>query len=161
MIYFARILNDDGFIKIGFSFDPAVRIKQIGFDACSQLELLASAPGCPWLERHVHHILAADMVVPNWPGTRVGKLHPPREWFRPSCAVMRFVDGVKQTGALPFGFMDTIPGQIVARHERGEKPADIARVFGISRQRVGYSIEEVNRRRRLGWAPFAPTQTAA
>lgn len=99
-VYFAE---RDGYVKIGTSVDPTVRLKELAKGGThapdnitvGPLRLLATHPGGLAVERALHHRFADSRVVKT---TESGKLLA-TEWFRKSPELLNYIDNVRRAGA--------------------------------------------------------------
>jgi hypothetical protein len=86
LVYFVQD-TASGYVKIGFTSKPIeqrLRLLQTGNP--NPLAILALAPGAPVEEHRLHRRFDSDRYR--------------REWFKPSPALLDYIDGVKATGAL-------------------------------------------------------------
>jgi hypothetical protein len=92
-VYFIQVVGG-GPVKIGHSVDPEHRLQGLMCWCPYELEILATAPGCPLSEAAIHRELESSRSR--------------GEWFHPTPEVMAFVDEVKKAGALPKRIPNTL-----------------------------------------------------
>lgn len=79
-VYFIRPIGMLGPVKIGCSYLPTARLQMMSRWSPYPLEIVATIPGGPLLERNIHECLA--------------DAYSHREWFLPTPAVLALVDGL-------------------------------------------------------------------
>jgi hypothetical protein len=76
-VYYVRMVNADGFIKIGVATSPESRLANMQVGSPYELELMHSEPGDETLEAQLH--------------ARFQHLHVRGEWFRPDPDLVNFI----------------------------------------------------------------------
>lgn len=93
-VYFAKPVDMEGPYKIGCSEKPAMRLAKLMEWCPFPLEFAATAPGTFAEERRLFCKF------------REHRIHG--EWFRAAPEIVAFVEGVRQTGKLPFDVLKTL-----------------------------------------------------
>jgi hypothetical protein len=90
-IYFIKPVGKRGPVKIGSSYYPEERLKQIQRDWFDQLELIGFVPGCVPDEIKLHYRLVRHRQ----------RLHSHREWFRACDELDAVVRRIIELGFIP------------------------------------------------------------
>lgn len=130
-VYFLRRADGTGPIKIGCSWSPKARIKQLCSDYRATLVILADAPGDFTVERNVL-LKFADHRVEH-PNAR-GKAQC--EWFAPVAELLAYIELVKRSGIIPLVTGECRERIMRDRYLGGETLEAISRDYGITRERV-------------------------
>lgn len=127
-VYFLRRTDGTGPIKIGCSWSPKARIKQLCSDYRAPLVVLADAPGDFTVERNVLLKFAQHRVEhPNARG------QAQCEWFAPVPELLAFIAMVQRTGIIPLVTSDCREKLMRDRYLGGETLETIGQAFGITR----------------------------
>lgn len=111
-VYFARITNTAGPIKIGCSDAPRIRIRQL------EVDMRADRANPPEMPKRSYPIGGAS------------------EWFHPTESLLAYIADVASTGRIDLADTECRERIIAKRIKAGETLQAIGRELGISRQRV-------------------------
>ena len=141
-VYFARLADGTGPIKIGCSEYIPARIRQIEIDMRAKIAVLAEAPGGFADERNLHIKFAADRAPRLSLPHRKNQCFGATEWFHATPALLAYIEIVIEAGRIELADHERRELVFASRRRAGETLQAIGRDYGISRQRVHQIISQ-------------------